>query len=150
MHAKFYFREIFFTCNQTRPNTRDLIAEFYWADSWASIQVADLFQPITQFQSHTAPVHAGFPPFQFSWSRRPSFPPAAMAPPLEDLTRVLAELASRLSRPPTGGGDASAGTPFRPLLSPSPPPSTPAAAGAAPHPEPGFWTPRSPLCASTR
>ncbi|RLN12052.1 hypothetical protein C2845_PM09G03030 [Panicum miliaceum] len=32
-----------------------------------------------------------------------------MAPPLEDLTRVLAELAARLSRPPAGGGDATAG-----------------------------------------
>ncbi|RCV20674.1 hypothetical protein SETIT_4G075500v2 [Setaria italica] len=32
-----------------------------------------------------------------------------MAPPLEDITRVLAELAGRLSRPPAGGGAASAG-----------------------------------------
>ncbi|CAL5044576.1 unnamed protein product [Urochloa decumbens] len=32
-----------------------------------------------------------------------------MAPPLEDLTRVLAELAARLSRPPAAGGAASAG-----------------------------------------
>ncbi|OEL34350.1 hypothetical protein BAE44_0004631 [Dichanthelium oligosanthes] len=32
-----------------------------------------------------------------------------MAPPLEDLTGVLAELAARLSRSPTGGGSASAG-----------------------------------------
>jgi hypothetical protein len=32
-----------------------------------------------------------------------------MAPPLEDLTRVLAELAARLSRPPTGGGATSTG-----------------------------------------
>ena len=29
-----------------------------------------------------------------------------MAPPLEDLTRVMAELAARLSRPPAAAGDA--------------------------------------------
>jgi hypothetical protein len=32
-----------------------------------------------------------------------------MAPPLEDLTRVLAELAVRLSQPPAGGGADSSG-----------------------------------------
>ena len=32
-----------------------------------------------------------------------------MAPPLEDLTRVMAELAARLSRPPAAAGDAYVG-----------------------------------------
>ena len=42
-------------------------------------------------------------------SRLPLLRSTKMAPPLEDLTRVLAELAARLSQPPAGGGSSSSG-----------------------------------------
>uniref|UniRef100_A0A804PSX2 Uncharacterized protein n=2 Tax=Zea mays TaxID=4577 RepID=A0A804PSX2_MAIZE len=64
-----------------------------------------------------------------------------MAPSLEDLTRVLAELAARLSQPATGGVSSSSGDSLSATIFSSPPPSTPVPTAAALHLEPGFWTP---------
>ena len=73
------------------------------------------FSPFSNFRRTLSDHdHAGVP---FPFSRRPpvhSLPAplqcsTKMAPPLEDLTRVFAELAGRLSQPPAGGGAAASG-----------------------------------------
>ena len=62
-------------------------------------------QPITQLPSHSYSSTLSSP---FPFPPAPAAPYPKMAPPLDDITRLLADLAGRLSGPPAGGGAASA------------------------------------------